>query len=327
MGRLQKHASRPTPEVGLRLTRGDILAIPIECPLCAAGFEDLHVESRVVAGGTDEHAFFRCDSCDVRFLWPRLNLEDEIRFYRDEFASFMQSREGTESLPLTAQAHRIRNEDLRVERMSRMAADFSHPRRVLEVGCASGFMLLPLQESGHTCVGVEPSGFFREDLNERGLQTYESVDALARDNDDKFDVIFHYFVLEHVGDPLHFLQQQIELLAPGGVLEIELPCGNDALLKVYDLDSFRNFYFQIGHQWVFTPTSLSWLLSKTGLQVEISQRQRYGLANHITWARSGQPGGNSNLASLLGKAVDDSYKNQLVEMGHADTLSAVIRKP
>ena len=71
--------------------------------------------------------------------------------------------------------------------------------------------------------------------------------------DVKFDLIFHYFVLEHVGDPLSFLTQQIDLLNPGGLLEFELPSGNEALLEVYNLNSFRDFYFQVGHQWVFTP--------------------------------------------------------------------------
>jgi SAM-dependent methyltransferase len=304
----------------------EALALPGICPLCSASNGQLHVESRVVPGGTDEHSYFRCGTCEVRFLWPRLSTEDEVRFYRDEFAVFMQSREGTESLPLTAQAHRERNEALRLERMARISADLSTPKRVLEVGCASGFMLLPLQAQGHSCMAVEPSGLFREDLNSRGLPTFESVDDLVASGDSSFDLIFHYFVLEHVGDPLGFIQQQIGLLAPGGTLEFELPCGNDALLEVYKLDSFRDFYFQVGHQWVFTPQSLSWLLDKTGMDVEVGLRQRYGLANHINWAENGRPGGNPVLAAIYGDALDSAYRERLVDTGHADTLTAVIRK-
>ena len=303
------------------------MALPTSCPLCSAGATDQHVESRVVPGGTDEHSFFRCGSCDVRYLWPRLSIEDEIRFYRDEFAIFMQSREGTESLPLTAQAHRERNESLRRERMGRLCADLSRPKRVLEVGCASGFMLLPLHEQGHTCAAVEPSGLFREDLNARGIPTYSSVDDLVAEGQGPFDVILHYFVLEHVGDPLAFVRQQLDLLAPGGILEFELPCGNDALLEVYNLNSFRDFYFQVGHQWVFTPASLARLLARTGLHAEVGQRQRYGLANHFTWAEHGRPGGSPALAAVYGEELDAAYRQRLVDTGHADTLTAVIRKP
>jgi SAM-dependent methyltransferase len=303
------------------------LALPSACPLCSAGSSAQHVESRVVPGGTAEHAYFRCGTCDVRYLWPRLTEEEELRFYRDEFAVFMQSREGTESLPLTAQAHRDRNEALRVERMGRLAADLSSPKSILEVGCASGFMLLPLRDEGHHCVAIEPSGLFRDDLNSRGLATYESLADLAAVSDEKFDVIFHYFVLEHVGDPLGFLAQQIDLLNPGGILEFELPCGNDALLEVYNLNAFRDFYFQVGHQWVFTPSSLRGLLDRTGLSVDVGLRQRYGLANHVTWAEMGRPGGNPALAEVYGEELDTAYRQRLIDMGHADTLTAVIRKP
>lgn len=280
----------------------------------------------MVPGG-DGHSYFRCRKCDVRFLWPRLSLEDEARFYRDEFASFMQVREGAHSAPLTAQSHRERNEALRNERMSRLTADLSEPRRVLEVGCASGFMLLPLEQLGHHCVGVEPSGLFRDDLNDRGLRTFESLDALVAATDMKFDLIFHYFVLEHVGDPRAFIQEQIDLLSSGGVLEFELPCGNDALLEVYNLNSFRDFYFQIGHQWVFTPESLGWLLRDLEVEVQIGQRQRYGLANHVTWAEHGRPGGSIMLDAIFGSELDAVYKQRLVADGYADTLTAVIRKP
>lgn len=302
------------------------MALPETCPLCSAPSRMQEVEARVVAGGRDEHSYFRCESCDVRYLWPRLTIEEEWRFYRDEFAVFMQSREGTESLPLTAQAHRERNEGLRVERMGRLQADLSSPRSILEVGCASGFMLLPLAQAGHTCMAVEPSGLFRDDLNSLGLQTHASLEELTEASDTRFDLIFHYFVLEHVGDPLGFLNQQIGLLNPGGLLEIELPCGNDALLEVYNLNSFRDFYFQVGHQWVFTPASLGHLLGQTGMSFEIGQRQRYGLANHLTWAEHGRPGGNPALAAIYGDDLDAAYRQRLVDTGHADTLTAVIRK-
>lgn len=302
------------------------VALPTACPLCSADSTAQHVEARVVPGGTPDHSYFRCGECDVRYLWPRLSSEDEARFYCEEFAGFMQTREGTTDLPLTAEAHRQRHESLRQERMERLQADLSQPRRILEVGCASGFMLLPLRDIGHTCLAVEPSGLFREDLNARGLPTYESVDDLIADHEDQFDVIFHYFVLEHVGDPLGFIQRQVDLLAPGGVLEFELPCGNDALLEVYNLNAFRDFYFQVGHQWVFTPASLSLLLERTGQSVELGQRQRYGLANHVTWVEHGKPGGNPELAELYGMELDEAYRDRLVQLGHADTLTAVIRK-
>ena len=83
----------------------------------------------------------------------------------------------------------------------------------------------------------------------------------------------------------------------------------------------------MGHQWVFTPASLARLLARTGLHAEVGQRQRYGLANHFTWAEHGRPGGSPALAAVYGEELDAAYRQRLVDTGHADTLTAVIRKP
>lgn len=302
------------------------MTVPAICPQCLADATEQMVESREVAGGSGRHSYFRCKSCDVRYLWPRLNPQEERDFYRDEFASFMQTRDGSHNQPLSPHSHRERNEALRVERMQQLGPYLPTSGSILEVGCASGFMLLPLMESGFDCVAVEPSGLFNEDLNARGLPTYESMDALKSAEDRTFSLIFHYFVLEHVGNPEEFLRAQIELMAPGGHLLFEVPCGNDALLDVYDLNTFRDFYFQVGHQWVFTPSSLDYVLSRLDVPYSISTRQRYGLANHVTWARHGRPGGDESLHAALGVELDAQYKERLVATGHADTLVGVISK-
>jgi len=302
------------------------VALPSFCPLCSSDSAAQVVESRVVAGGSPQHAVFRCQVCDVRYLWPRLDPDDEERFYREEFAGFMQEREGGGHQAPDPTAHRERNEPLRQERMSRLSSFLPSAGSILEVGCASGFMLLPLQDLGLRCVGVEPSGLFQADLKARGLEIYSSLDDLKALKGQEFDLIFHYFVLEHIGDPKDFLRQQIALLSPGGHIVFEVPCGKDALLEVYNLNSFRDFYFQIGHQWIFTPSSLDHLLKDLGVTYTASTRQRYGLANHITWARHGRPGGDVDLNEILGSDLDSEYKDRLVANDTADTLVVVISK-
>lgn len=302
------------------------MALPSSCPLCFAPGGKQIIESRVVAGGSPGHGYYRCLECDVRFLWPRLDEEEEKRFYRDEFAGFMQSREGSGREPLAAEAHRERNEELRIERMQRLTPYLPEGGSVLEVGCASGFMLLPLRVSGYECMAIEPSGLFQTDLKACGIPTYSTLDEMLRGENLKFDFIMHFFVLEHVGNPIEFLKLQLGLLAAGGHLVFEIPCGNDALLDLYNLNSFRDFYFQIGHQWVFTPQSMEHVLRDLGYPYEIIPRQRYGLANHLTWLEHGRPGGNLGLQEALGPRVDSAYKSCLVERGSADTLMVVLSK-
>jgi 2-polyprenyl-3-methyl-5-hydroxy-6-metoxy-1,4-benzoquinol methylase len=76
----------------------------------------------------------------------------------------------------------------------------------------------------------------------------------------KFDVIMHFFVLEHISDPLNFLKLQIELLKPGGKIIFEIPNAADVIYSVYDIPAFERFYWSIAHPWYFSEKSLTYLL-------------------------------------------------------------------
>lgn len=96
-------------------------------------------------------------------------------------------------------------------------------------------------------------------------------------------LIFHHLVLEPADNPLGLMNQQIELLNPGGLLEIALPCGNDALLEVYVLNRFCDFDVQVRHPWIFTPASLRHPLRQTGMDFEIRQREGPTVVESAEW--------------------------------------------
>jgi SAM-dependent methyltransferase len=100
-----------------------------------------------------------------------------------------------------AESHIRSNEPTRVRRMKYLAPRLpAAGGRVLEIGCSSGFMLLPLAGAGFDCVGVEPSGVFGEYVRSRGLPVHASVEELiAADGNVRYDLIQHFFVLEHTG--------------------------------------------------------------------------------------------------------------------------------
>jgi len=305
------------------------VALPENCPLCHAVGEKQSVVTHHVYGGAknQSRAFFYCEVCDVRYQYPGLTAEEEARFYAAEFEGFMASRAGNKGGWHKAEDHIIANEPTRQRRMKYLAPYLDEHSRVLEVGCSSGFMLFPLAEAGHVCKGIEPSGVFSEFVKNRGLTVYDSLRQMQMVVPDaQFDVIFHFFVLEHIADPLAFLEAQLTLLKPGGKIIFEIPNAADPLYSVYDIPAFERFYWSVAHPWYFSEDSLHYLLKQIALPYEILRDQRYDLSNHMVWARDGKPGGMGCFTETLGLELEDGYKQALIRTGKCDTLVGVISK-
>jgi SAM-dependent methyltransferase len=302
------------------------MALPEKCPLCAARADAQTVVTAHVYGAQGRrHAFFRCSACDVRYQYPGLTPDEEARFYAAEFEGFMAGRAGASAGWTRVEDHIRANESTRQRRMRYLAPHMPRAMDVLEVGCSSGFMLYPLIDAGHRCTGVEPSGLFGDYLRSRSLPVSPSLDGLAEvTGGRRFDLIMHFFVLEHIALPRAFLERQLELLKPGGKIIFEIPNAADPLHSVYDIPAFERFYWSIAHPWYFSDTSLRHLLGQLGRPFRIMLDQRYDLSNHIVWARDGRPGGMGRYTEALGADVEESYKQALVRAGKCDTLIGVI---
>jgi SAM-dependent methyltransferase len=304
------------------------MSIPNACHLCNAGITFQNVVTAHVFGDKDHaRAFYHCSKCDVRFQYPALTPEEEAKFYNAEFEGFMTSRSGDAGGWQGTESHILANEPTKIRRMKYLAPHVGKEASILEVGCSSGFMLLPFHENGHSCIGIEPSGFFSAFVKNRGIEVFSSLDQLSEISPDKkFDLIMHFFVLEHIAQPLEFLKSQIALLKKGGKIIFEIPNVADPLYTVYDIPAFERFYWSIAHPWYFSETSLNFLLKGLNEPYQILFDQRYDLSNHITWARDGKPGGMGRYTKALGEEVEEFYKQSLIKSKNCDTLIGIITK-
>ena len=304
------------------------MALPNNCPLCSSSriFQSV-VTTHVYGDKTGKRAFFHCEKCDVRYQFPGLTEDEEKQFYVAEFELFMADRTGEKGGWNNAKDHIYANEDSRLRRMKFLNSHLIGNSDILEIGCSSGFMLWPLKKLGHQCFGVEPSGLFSDFVSSQGIDVYHSVEELENSEVDiQFDLILHFFVLEHISTPLSFLQKQLTLLKPGGKIIFEVPNAADPLYSVYNISAFERFYWSVAHPWYFSEESLLYLLKELGCSYEILLDQRYDLSNHMVWARDGKPGGMKSFTEKLGTEVEDSYKKSLIKEGNSDTLIAIITK-
>src|SRR5215470_2074543 len=286
------------------------MSVPTACPLCSATAEQQAVVVSRVYGDDGARAVFRCDQCDVRYLYPGLSAEEQQRLYSAEFESFMANRSGARDAWDGPEQHIRANEPQRQRRMRHLSGLLKPRSRILEVGCGSGFMLYPLMADGHQCVAVEPSGVFSDYVRGRGLPCHRTLPDLVADGDaaDGFDLILHYYVMEHVGDPVSFLQSQLALLRPSGRIVFEVPNADDALTKLYQIAAYERFIWVVSHSWYFTERSLERAIAMTRGRGCICLDQRYDLSNHLVWARDGKPGGMGRFTATLGQELEDQYR-------------------
>ncbi|RYZ83124.1 MAG: class I SAM-dependent methyltransferase [Proteobacteria bacterium] len=231
--------------------------------------------------------------------------------------------------------HRTTNEPQRHRRERYLSPYYNQLAKtkngnLLEVGCSSGFMMTGIkQRYGIECFGVEPSNVFRDLLLNEGYPVFSSLDEIrSKKRDLQFDLITHFFVLEHIQDPAPFLKNQYEMLKPGGKIVFEIPNAADPLRTLFPTEAFEKFYWSIAHPWYFTEGSINHLLKEmcgfTDFSIDLDQR--YDIGNHSRWMLKGTPGGQGKLDSIFKEDFHEAYRRALIDAKLADTLVVTVRK-
>jgi len=302
--------------------------LPRTCRLCGFELKNIEVVGECVFGGSSKQKFYRCSNCDIVFLYPPMTELEEQRFYFKEFEKFMETRSGG-NLNWSGPESHIWSNQKQYERRLPFFSDLISPgKSVLEIGCSSGFMLLPLKENGLEVVGVEPSGGFTRFLISNNIPVYSSLDELVASPEImQFDLVMHFFVLEHVRDPVGFLKTAFNFVKPGGCLVFEVPNRNDPLSSVYNIPAFHKFYWSVAHNWYFNYDSLLYVLKQVSESYKIINEQRYDLSNHMMWALDGKPGGQGKYAFCFSPELEKAYRQSMIDTGYCDTLVGRLSKP
>jgi 2-polyprenyl-3-methyl-5-hydroxy-6-metoxy-1,4-benzoquinol methylase len=164
-------------------------------------------------GDLDPIVCYRCKQTGFEFFAPS-GLAGPPKFYAD-----LYSKENNE-----AWAYQKEKWEYTV------AARFVKPgSRVLDVGCGGGDFLATLG-ADVSRTGLETSAFGQEQARAKGITVVDStIEDFSRTNEAAFDVVTTIQVLEHIAEPLAFLDAIRKVLVPGGRLVIAVP-NNDAFL-------------------------------------------------------------------------------------------------
>ena len=154
-------------------------------------------------------------------------------------------------------------------------------RRLLDVGCSTGWFLDLANQAGCLCHGIEPDGFFYGRLRATMPAQVRLVQgAFSRDlppDWGPFDIISFHDVFEHLPEPGRILERCREQLVRGGYLVLSLPVADGFAFRVgrvlYRLGVATALarMFQINypypHLYYFTRRSIRLLAERSGFDV------------------------------------------------------------
>lgn len=273
-----------------------------KCYLCGSrGFSTIH---KGVRGGGAIDAL-QCDTCGLVRLSEIMDDSDD--FYRDS-----GMRDG-QAEPLEKLRIETKDDD---ERRFRFTEKMITNKRVLDFGCGDGGYLIRAKTVAHEVCGVELEKTVRETLQAEGLTCYERIK-----NTGIFDVITMFHVLEHLTNPVEALQEIMGHVASNGMLIVEVPNAEDALLSLYHCEAFADFTYWKCHVYLYTLDTLRLLAKKAGFKIKFMQQvQRFSLENHLYWLSQGKPGGHFHWGFIGNEQLDYQYGAMLANLGIADTI-------
>lgn len=145
-------------------------------------------------------------------------------------------------------------------------------RRVLDLGCAEGYLSAILAERGFRVTGVEGPGGAGDHFPESVHLVEADLDLGLPPLQPGFDFIVCADVLEHLRDPLRILAALRGLLAPGGALIASLPNSGHAYFRWNILlgrfPAHDRGLFDRTHLHFFTWDGWLNLFQRAGLQIE-----------------------------------------------------------
>ena len=138
---------------------------------------------------------------------------------------------------------------------------------LLEIGAGFGTFCVELasRKIFKKILAVEPTPALAETCRQKGIETIEKpIEQIHLDEQDRFDVIVNFEVIEHIFSPHDFIMQCKKTLKQGGLFMIT--CPNGAGFDVVTLGEVSN---TIDHEHLnyFNPASLPLLLEKCGFEV------------------------------------------------------------
>jgi SAM-dependent methyltransferase len=181
-------------------------------------------------------------------------------------------------------------------------ADPLAPRggKLLDIGCGTGNFLAAARDAGYGVTGIEldrnAARFAKERLSLQRVLPLTISEFAEQHEEERFDVVTFFEVLEHQAAPVEFLQKVKACVRPGGVIALSVPNRERWLTGPDVLDYPPNHFLR------WNAAALKKFLSAQGFEVLCIRQQPAGIAHTAQMINMALRTGMSQAAAGEGSA-------------------------
>lgn len=224
----------------------------IICPICESQDHKLFCVK-------NNYHLYRCRDCQLVFVYPQP--EDVSQIYDHDYFHNKEThgRHGYTDYDNDKEAMR-HVFVLYLQKLEKLVSS----RKILDIGCATGYFLDLARARGWQTFGIEISEYAATEANKRGHSAQVSAD-LKNVQFAELDAITMWDVAEHLRDPLDYFARVNKILKSGGALAINTVDKSSFWARVFG--KRWHMFIPPEHLLYYSPSNLSLMLSKSGFEV------------------------------------------------------------
>lgn len=234
-----------------------------QCPLCN------HKESEILLEWEQNYSLLTCKHCGA--VSPNISIKDvdlhinSVYSNEDYFSKVIMSIHNQ---------YEYRKKIFGINRyeyiFSRLNLD-SKSVRLLDVGCGAGYFLSVLKDKGVESKGLEVAPHLVEYCKKMGLNVFSN--GLSEEEDESYDVITLFDVIEHLSDPIVFFKNIRKKLKNNGYCIVFTP--NIESVGFELMGAKQNLLVPFEHVCFYNEQALNYLSQNSNLI--IFSKENYGL--------------------------------------------------